>query len=90
MIVGALLGSAIVCLALDLIFSPKVSGRRDPTQLIISEDNRYSNSQISDGGVVFRPDYDLYCGSAVFESGAVGWDFAGGMNIPKNLLCFLV
>jgi hypothetical protein len=75
-----LLASAGACFLLTLLFS---QGR--PTQLIISEDNRYSNSrfQMAVWFFVLTTTYVAALGLRVLWA---GWDFTGGVNIPKNLL----
>jgi hypothetical protein len=84
-ILVALLGSAAVCLALTWLFSPKLGGRRDPRQLIISEDNRYSNSRFQ-MALWFFVLIVTYIAALCLRVWQLDWTFIGGINIPKNLL----
>jgi hypothetical protein len=84
-ILVALLGSAVVCLALTWLFSPKLGGRRDPRQLIISEDNRYSNSRFQ-MALWFFVLIVTYIAALCLRVWQLDWTFIGGINIPKNLL----
>jgi len=75
-----LLGSAGACFLLTLIFS----GFK-PTQLIISEDNRYSNSRFQ-MALWFFVLIATYIAALWLRIWVAGWDFIGGVNIPQNLL----
>ena len=75
-----LLGSAAVCLLLYNMFS----GFK-PTQLIIGEDNRYSNSKFQ-MAVWFFVLITSYVAALWMRLRSGGWDFLGGVDIPKNLL----
>lgn len=75
-----LIASAGVCLLLTLIFS----GFR-PTQLVIGEDNRYSNSRFQ-MALWFFVLTATYIATLWLRVWWAGWDFIGGVDIPKNLL----
>ena len=75
-----LIGSAAVCLLLYSIFS-----RFNPWQLIIGEDNRYSNSKFQ-MAVWFFVLITSYIAALWLRLRSGGWDFVGGVDIPKNLL----
>ncbi len=75
-----LLGSAGAGFLLTLIFS----GFR-PTQLVISEDNRYSNSRFQ-MALWFYVLLTTYIAALWLRVWLGGWDFLGGVNIPQNLL----
>jgi hypothetical protein len=75
-----LLASAAVCLLLYSIFS----GFK-PLQLIISEDNRYSNSRFQ-MTLWFFVLITSYIAMLWLRLRSAGWDFIGGVDIPKNLL----
>jgi hypothetical protein len=91
-IIVALLASAVVCLALTWLFSPKPNGadgqpqRRDPRQLIISEDNRYSNSRFQMALWFFVLIVTYVAALCLRVWQLHDWTFIGGVNIPKNLL----
>jgi hypothetical protein len=80
-IIVVLVVSAGACFLLTLLFS---QGR--PTQLIISEDNRYSNSrfQIALWFFVLITTYIAALWIRVWQ--LHDWSFIGGINIPNNLL----
>jgi hypothetical protein len=69
-----------VCFLLYFIFS----GFK-PTQLIIGEDNRYSNSRFQ-MAVWFFVLITTYIAALWIRVLWAGWDFIGGVDIPKNLL----
>jgi hypothetical protein len=75
-----LLGAAGACLLLYSIFS----GFK-PAQLIIGEDNRYSNSKFQ-MAVWFFVLITSYIAALWLRLHSGGWDFVGGVDIPKNLL----
>src|SRR5262249_14130204 len=75
-----LLGSAAVCLLLYNLFSGF-----NPSQLIIGEDNRYSNSKFQ-MAVWFFVLITSYIAALWMRLRSAGWDFLGGVDIPKNLL----
>ena len=75
-----LVGSAAVCLLLYSIFS-----RFNPWQVIIGEDNRYSNSKFQ-MAVWFFVLITSYIAALWLRLRSGGWDFVGGIDIPKNLL----
>jgi len=75
-----LVGSAGACLLLYNIFS----GFR-PWQLILGEDNRYSNSKLQ-MAVWFFVLITSYIAVLWLRLRSAGWDFVGGIDIPKNLL----
>jgi hypothetical protein len=79
-IAWVLLASAGVCLLLYCIFS----GFK-PTQLIIGEDNRYSNSKFQ-MALWFFVLITTYVAALWLRVLWAGWDFIGGVEIPKNLL----
>jgi hypothetical protein len=79
-ILGVLLASGVACFLLTLLFS---QGR--PTQLIISEDNRYSNSRFQ-MALWFFVLITTYVAALLLRVCQLGWDFTGGVNIPSNLL----
>jgi hypothetical protein len=78
--VRALLASAGACLLLTLIFS---GGK--PTQLIISEDNRYSNSRFQ-MALWFFVLITTYVAALLLRVVWAGPNFLGGVNIPQNIL----
>jgi hypothetical protein len=78
--ISAMLGSAVICLFLYGIFS----GFK-PQQTIIGEDNRYSNSRFQ-MALWFFVLITTYGAMLWLRVWAAGWDFAGGVDIPKNLL----
>ena len=80
LITGLLLASAGACLLLTLLFSSF-----KPTQLIISEDNRYSNSRFQ-MTLWFFVLITTYIAALWLRVCELGWDFTGGVNTPQNLL----
>ena len=78
--VWVLLGSAVICLLLYCL----LSGFR-PQQLIIGEDNRYSNSKFQ-MALWFFVLITSYIAALWIRVWAAGTDFIGGVNIPNNLL----
>lgn len=75
-----ILGSTVVCFLLYLILSG-----RHPLQLIIGEDNRYSNSKFQ-MALWFFVLITTYIATLWLRVWAAGGDFIGGVDIPKNLL----
>ena len=75
-----LVGSGAVCLFLYGIFS-----KFKPAQLIIGEDNRYSNSKFQ-MALWFFVLITSYIAALWLRLRSAGWDFLGGVDIPKNLL----
>jgi hypothetical protein len=78
--VWVLLAAAAGCFALTLIFS----GFK-PTQLIISEDNRYSNSRFQ-MALWFYVLITTYIAALLLRVVWAGPNFLGGVNIPQNIL----
>jgi hypothetical protein len=78
--VWAILGSAVICLLLYCSFS----GFK-PQQLIIGQDNRYSNSKFQ-MALWFFVLITSYIAALWIRVWSAGWHFLGGVNIPKNLL----
>jgi hypothetical protein len=78
--VWVMLGSTVAGLLLYCIFS----GFR-PQQLIIGEDNRYSNSKFQIA-LWFFVLIATYIATLWLRVWSAGWDFVGGVDIPKNLL----
>ena len=76
----ALVGSTIACFFLYCMFS----GFK-PLQLIISEDNRYSNSRFQ-MAIWFFVLITSYIATFLLRVWTGGGDFIGGVDIPKNLL----
>jgi len=75
-----ILGSTVVCFLLYLVLS---GGH--PQQLIIGEDNRYSNSKFQ-MALWFFVLITTYIATLWLRVWAAGGDFIGGVDIPKNLL----
>lgn len=78
--VWVLLGSAVICFLLYCC----LSGFK-PQQLIIGQDNRYSNSKFQ-MAVWFFVLITSYIAALWIRVWAAGTDFIGGVNIPNNLL----
>ena len=75
-----LIGSAAVCLLLYNFFSGF-----EPAQLIVGEDNRYSNSKFQ-MAIWFFVLITSYIAMLWLRLRSAGWDFLGGVDIPKNIL----
>jgi len=75
-----ILGSMLICFLLYCLFS----GFK-PWQLIIGEDNRYSNSRFQ-MALWFFVLITTYVATLWLRVWAAGGDFIGGVDIPKNLL----
>jgi hypothetical protein len=78
--IWAMLGSAAICLFLYCL----LSGFK-PHELIIGEDNRYSNSKFQIA-LWFFVLIATYIATLWLRVWSAGWDFVGGVDIPKNLL----
>jgi hypothetical protein len=78
--VWVMLGSAAMCFLLYCCFS----GFK-PQQLIIGQDNRYSNSKFQ-MALWFFVLITSYIAALWIRVWAAGTDFIGGVNIPNNLL----
>ncbi len=76
----ATLGSTIACFLLYWVFSGF-----HPTKLIISEDNRYSNSRFQ-MALWFFVLITTYIAALWLRIWVAGWAFIGGVNIPQNIL----
>jgi hypothetical protein len=74
------LASAGACLLLYLIFSGF-----HPSKIIIGQDNRYSNSKFQIA-LWFFVLISTYIAALWLRVRWAGWDFLGGIDIPKNLL----
>jgi hypothetical protein len=79
-IIVVLLASAAACFLLTLLFS-----QWDPKQLIISEDDRYSNSRFQ-MALWFFVLIVTYIAALLIRVWQLDWTFIGGVDIPKNLL----
>jgi len=56
-----------------------------PQSLLISKDNRYSNSQCQ-LALWFGAVATVYVASVGLRIHVLGWDFIGGVNLPQNLI----
>lgn len=74
----------VIAALVVFVFATAVT-RGHPFQLIIGQDNRYSNSQFQIA-IWFLVLISTYLATVYLRTSRAGWDFLGRVNIPKNLL----